>query len=357
MCYIGLDVSQRQTAICIVDSSGKLIAEGKVLTLPSDIHGWIKGHVDIDKVINAGLEAGAMSNWLGTELKQLGLPIICLETFQAHRFLETHRNKTDKNDARGLAQLVRLGEAFIKPVKIRSQASQEARALLALRQHAVKQKVDLENTIGGILKIFGLTIQRGHVGKNTFRQRVIEKLCEADARGLKLRETVSPTLTLHEELQRQVAVLSRQVNALTKADPVCRRLMTVPGVGPIVALSFVTAVDDPARFSKGEDVGAYFGLTPRQYQSGETDMQKGTSKRGDVMTRTHLVQAATVLLSRGNKWCALRAWGIKIAKRRGLFKARIAVARKLAIVLHRIWISGEVFRWSERKELGGLEAA
>jgi len=138
---------------------------------------------------------------------------------------------------------------------------------------------------------------------------------------------------------------------------VCRRLMTVPGVGPIVALSFVTAVDDPTRFSTPEDIGAYFGLTPKQYQSGETDIRGGISKRGDLMTRTHLVQAATVLLTRSGKWSALRAWGMKIAKRRGLTKARIAVARKLAIVLHRIWISGENFRWSAGKEQVGSKAA
>ncbi|MDP9127763.1 MAG: transposase [Pseudomonadota bacterium] len=171
MYYIGLDVSQRQTAICIVDSEGNRIAEGKALTLPSDIHGWVKGHIEIGKVTKAGLEAGAMSNWLYVELRNLGLPIICLETFQAHRFLETHPNKTDKNDARGLAQLVRMGEAFIRPVSIRSQTSQEARALLALRQQLVKQKTSLENNIAGILKPFGLVVRRGHVGKGTFRRR------------------------------------------------------------------------------------------------------------------------------------------------------------------------------------------
>lgn len=133
--------------------------------------------------------------------------------------------------------------------------------------------------------------------------------------------------------------------------------MTVPGVGPIVALSFVTAIDDPKRFSNSEDLGAYFGLTPKQYQSGETDISGGVSRRGDLMTRTHLVQAATVLLTRSEKWCSVKSWGIKVAKRRGLMKARIAVARKLTIVMHKMWLSGEDYRWSAGKELAAGKAA
>jgi transposase len=160
-------------------------------------------------IVKVGLETGAMSNWLCHELTQLGLPMVCLEAFQAHRFLEAHRNKTDRNDARGLAQLVRMGEAFIKPVTIRSQASQETRAALALRQQLVKQKTAVENTIGGIFKAFGLIVQRGHLGKGTFQRRVVEKLCEAEIRGINLREAVTSALALHQTLEEQITVLTR----------------------------------------------------------------------------------------------------------------------------------------------------
>jgi transposase len=151
---------------------------------------------------------------------------------------------------------------------------------------------------------------------------VTEKLCDGEMREIKLRDAVTPTLILHETLQERIAVLTRQIHGAAKSNPVCRRLMTVPGVGPIVALSFVTAIDDSTRFSNSEDLGAYFGLTPKQYQSGETDISGGMSRRGDLMTRTHLVQAATVLLARSEKWCCVKSWGIKMAKRRGLLKAR-----------------------------------
>ncbi len=162
--YIGLDVSQKTTAICIIDEKGKTIAEGGALTRPADIHGWIRNRVEVTDIAKVGIEATNLSSWLYTGLTKLGLTMLCLEAFQAHRFLATQRNKTDKNDARGLAQLVRMGgEDFLKLVTVRSQASQEARALLAMRDHLVRQKVDLENHISGILKPFGLIVVRGNV--------------------------------------------------------------------------------------------------------------------------------------------------------------------------------------------------
>ena len=345
--YVGLDVSQRQTAICVVDGVGGITAEGKALTQPGNIHNWLVAKkIPLDQIVKVGLEAGAMSNWLHTELSKLGLPMVCLEAFQAHRFLKTCRNKTDKNDARGLAQLVRMGGAFIRPVAIRAGISQEVRTLLTLRQQLVHQKVSLENNITGSLKPFGLVVRRGNTTAKTFRERVLSILVEADELGLRLREGMMPSLDLYASLCEQLAVLTRQVEAAAKGHPVCRRLMTAPGIGPIIALSFVTAVDNPYRFTRSEDIGAYFGLTPRQFQSGDTDYSTGISRLGNSMTRQHLVQAATVVLAGSKAWSTLRAWGMKIAKKRGFNKARIAVARKLAIILHRMWINDEDFRWT-----------
>ena len=345
--YIGLDVSQRQTAICIIDSKGERVKEGKALTLPADIFGWITKHIEVRAIIKVGLEAGAMSSWLYTELTKLGLPMICLEAYQAHLFLKTQRNKTDKNDARGLAQLVRMGGSFIRAVIIRSQANQEARALLTMRQHLVEQKISLENNITGTLKPFGLITPRGHACPKTFRERVCATLCRADERGIGVGAAVMPLLDLYDNLCQQLEALTKQVTALAKANPICRRMMTAPGVGPIVALSFVTAVDDPKRFKTASDVGAYFGLTPQQYQSGETDIRGNTSRRGDIMTRCHLVQAATTLLASTKKWCALKAWGMKLAKKHGFSKARVAVARKLSIILCKMWLREQDFCWTD----------
>jgi transposase len=345
--HIGLDVSQRQTAVCIVDNKGIRVAEGKTLTLPSDIYAWIAKRVDNGTVIKVGLEAGAMSAWLYTELTRLGLPMICLEAYQACQFLKTQRNKTDKKDAYGIAQLVRMGGAFIKPVVIRTQSSQEVRALLTLRQHLVGQKLGLENNITGTLKPFGLVTPRGKACTKKFRERVLETLAKADERKINVQGFVLPSLDIYEEVCRNLVILDKKVKALAIESPICRRLMTAPGVGPIVSLSFVTAVDDPRRFADLSNVGAYFGLTPKQYQSGETDIKSNTNRRGDIMTRTHLVQAATVLLNSSKKWSALKAWGMKIAKKRGFLNARIAVARKLAIILCKMWLNNQDFCWTK----------
>lgn len=343
--YVGLDVSQKTTAVCVVDEKGKTVAEGSCLTRPMDIAGWLGNRVEISEIAKAGLEATNLSSWLYTELTKHGLPMVCLEAFAAHRFISTQRNKTDKNDARGLAQLVRMGEDFLKLVTVRSQASQETRALLSMRDHLVGQKTSLENHISGILKPFGLMVARGDVCAETFRDRVVDALCLAEDRGVRIRDTVMPSLDLYREASTQLLLLTKQVEAIAQKHPVCKRLMTVPGVGPITSLSFVTAVDYPERFRKSADVGAYFGLTPRQFQSGETNHMLPVSKRGDPMVRRHLVSAATVLLTHTKQWSTLKSWGVRLAKKHGMSKARVAVARKLAVIMHAMWINKQDFQY------------
>lgn len=219
--------------------------------------------------------------------------------------------------------------------------------LLTMRQHLVEQKVALENNITGSLKPFGLITPRGNACAKKFRENVLATLVMGDKRGVMVREMVMPSLDLYEDLRKQLDLLTKRVTALAKASPICCRMMTVPGVGPIVSLSFVTAVDDPKRFRHLCDVGAYFGLTPKQEQSGETDKMGSVSRRGDTMTRSHLVQAATVLLVSTKKWCPLKAWGMKIARRHGFVKARTAVARKLAILLCSLWLKEKDFCWTK----------
>jgi len=347
--YVGLDVSQQQTAICIVNDAGERIKEGKANTNPLAIAIWITGQINPKEIAHVGLEAGAMAAWLYAGLIKLDFPMVCLETFQTHQFLKSHRNKTDKNDARGLAQLLRMGQDYFKTVIIRSEEHQAIRLLLNAREHLVTQKIGLENNITGCLKPFGVLVRRGHVSAKSFRSRMLPTLQELEARNITIQNYVLPLLDAHDSVCTQLKDLTQQAHQLAKENPICRRLMTAPGVGPIVALSYMTAVDQPERFRSGEDVGAYFGLTVKQYQSGETDVRGPISKRGNHMTRRHLVQAATTLLI-GRKWSVIKAWGMKISKRSGFCKARVAVARKLSIILHRMWVNEENFRWTSAEE-------
>lgn len=349
--FAGLDVSQRHTAICIVDEKGKIVDEGKTLTLPDDVFGWMcQNGIEPSAFDAVCIEAGAMSSWLYKELSKRGLPMICVEAYQAHAFLKTQRNKTDKNDARGLAQLVRIGGAYIKRVIIRDAINQEDRVLLTLRQSYITQKVALENSIAGILKPFGIVIARGTRSVAAYTERVTEALVKNTVIGSDLREAVFLSLDAYVNICASLEKLTKQIRSIAMANPICRRMMTVPGVGPVVALSFVTAIDTPERFRKGEDVGAYFGLTVAKYESGETSFTQGISRRGNTMTRQHLVQAATVLLSGSKRWSSLKAWGVQVAKRRGFGRARIAVARKLAVIMHRMWITGQDFRWGSPEQ-------
>ena len=160
---------------------------------------------------------------------------------------------------------------------------------------------------------------------------------------------VKPMLIARSALREQCAVLHKMLLDAVARDDTCRRLMTVPGVGAVTAVTFLAVIDDPSRFQYSRDVGAHLGMTPRKYASGETDRNGSISKTGDALMRTTLYQAALALLTRSKRWSTLKAWGMAIAKRRGLRRAIVAVARKLAIVMHRIWADGTEFRWTREE--------
>jgi transposase len=246
--------------------------------------------------------------------------------------------KTDRIDARNIAWALLAG--WYRTVHVKSQATHKLRALLRSRQMLVTSRVDLDNHLRGILKAFGLKI--GKVACGRFDQRVRELVCGDAA----LEQVVNAILAVRRELLRQLDGLHRMVLATVKADPVCRLLMTVPGVGPVTSLAFRTAVEDPTRFSKSSLLGAHFGLTPRKYASGQTDRNGGISKCGDRMVRSLLCEAANVLLTRVQRWSWLKRWGVEVARRRGKIRAQVAVARRLAVILHRMWIDGAPFRWT-----------
>jgi transposase len=347
--HVGLDISQRKTAICAVNDKGKIVAEGNALTLPSDIYGWLVGKgIDLTVIQGVCLEAGSMSSFVYKGLEALGLPVVCVETFQAHQFLKAQRNKTDKNDARGLAQFVRMGGDYIRLVTVKDTIAQQDRMLLTLRQKYVKEKVAIENAITGVLKPFGIIVPRRAVRADSFCEAYAETIAKAEHLGPTLRDAVIQSLDAYRTVNDVLVKITKQIERIAREHPVCRRLMTAPGVGPIVALSFVTAIDTPHRFRNSQDVGGYLGLVPRKHQSGDSDLNIGITKSGSSMTRVHLVQAATSLLYHSKRWSSLRAWGMKIAKRRGYHIARVAVARKLAIILHRMWIDERDFCWTTK---------
>jgi transposase len=267
------------------------------------------------------------------------LETVLLETRHVKAALSAMIVKTDRKDARGIAQLLRMG--WFRPVHRKSADAQEVRALLVGRKLLQSKLRDVEFSIRGILRGFGLKV--GEVSKGRFAARVEELI----AGHAMLEAVVGAMLTARTGLQSEFMRLHRQVLAIVRTDDVCRRLMTVPGVGALVAVTFKATVDDPARFTSSKAVGAHFGLTPKKYQSGETDVTGGVSKVGDAMVRTVLYEAANVLLSRTTRFSTLKRWALDVARRRGVKRAKVALARKLATVLHRIWVDGSEFRWGK----------
>ena len=338
--YVGLDVSMKLTAVCIVDRDGKVVRETALCTEPSSLASFLGGTgLEFRRV---GLEAGPMSSWLHDGLAAAGLVVVCVEARHMQAALSAMRNKTDRNDARGIAQMMRTG--WFRRVHVKSPEARRLRLLLVNRRMLVDKRRDIDNAIRGTLKVFGLKV--GEVGRLGFEERVVSLL--AARRGLL--ELVEPMLVVRRALLEQYDVLHRKLVDAARKDAVCRHLMTVPGVGPVVAAVYRTGVDDPGRFARSHTVGAHFGLTPRKYASGEVERTGRISKCGDAMVRTGLYEAANVLLTRVKGWCALKAWGLRLAKRAGMQKAKVAVARKLAVILHRMWVDGSEFRWGKESK-------
>lgn len=337
--YAGLDVSLKETSVCIVDRAGRVVREVKVATEPEAILAILADEAFTIRRI--GLEAGPLSQWLYSELAKAGLPVICVETRHMKAALSAQVNKSDRNDARGIAHMMRVG--LYRPVHVKTLASQKRRMLLTGRQLLQAKALDIESDLRGTLRNFGFKV--GMVGTVKFEARIRELVADHSD----LVAIVEPLLIARKVLREQLGVLHRQLLAAVRHDEVCRRLMTMPGVGPVVALTFRVTVDVPGRFTRSKAVGAIFGLTPRRHQSGEIDRTGGISKCGDAMMRTTLYQAAQVMLTRTNKWSWLKAWGMKIAKRRGMKRAIVAVARRMAVIMHRMWVDGTEFCWTREE--------
>jgi transposase len=339
--YVGLDVSQRETSVCVVSETGQVIFEGKANSDPGALTKLIRKHAPLAERI--GFETGAMSSWLWHELRRVELPVVCIDARHAHAALSVRMNKSDQNDARGLAELVRVG--WYREVKVKSEESQKIRAILVARARLVSMRRDIENQVRSLIKEYGLLFPRA-IGQRF--QNTVNDLLGADHQLLIV---VAPLLSIHEHICRQQSEFDDEVRRLAKEDETTRRLMTVPGVGVITALTFRHTIDDPSRFRSASLVGAYLGLTPRRKQSGETDTSGKISRWGDRLLRTYLFEAATVLLYRTKKWSSLKAWGMRLAKRIGMKKAKVAIARKIAVILHCIWVDGTSFDWGHAKSI------
>ena len=332
--YVGLDVSLEETSIALISASGRVVREGKTLSDPAAIAAYCSGcGLAIERI---GLEAGPLSQWLCAGLRKAGLPVVCLETRQVKAALSAQKNKTDRKDAAGIGQIVRTG--WYQEVHVKSRSAQEMRVLLSNRRLLLSQRVDIDNELRGVLRNFGLKV--GKISRGKFEDRIRELLSAEPA----LASMIEPMLAVRKVVVAEYTKLHQALLVHVREDEDCRRSMTVPGVGPVTALAYKAGVDDPRRFRSSQAVGAHFGMTPRRYQSGEIDRNGRISKCGDEMVRTACFEAAGTLLTRIKQPSTLRDWGLRIAKRRGLGKAKIAVARRLAVILHRMWIDGTEFQ-------------
>jgi transposase len=334
--YPALDVSLETTTVCVVDREGAIVLEGISASDPDILADCLAPYRP--RLARLGFEAGPLSEWLVRGLSRHGFDAILMETRHVRAALSARVAKTDRNDARGMANLLRIG--WFRPVHVKSLDARELRALLSARSTLVRRLKDIENSVRGLLRGFGIRLA------SMLRGRWDAKVGEAIAGHPTLTSIMEPLLIARTALRDQVAIIDKRVLGAARQDPVCKRLMSVPGVGPIVALTYRAAVDDPSRFNSSKSVGASFGLTPRRYQSGETDRVGSISRAGDASVRVALFEAAHVMMVRSAKWSVLKAWAMKIAKRRGLKRAKVALARKLAIVLHRMWIDQTDFRYT-----------
>ena len=337
--YAGIDVSLEYSSVCVVDASGEIVREGKVLSEPAELIGWICSlGVGLARI---GLEAGPLSQWLYAAMKEAGLAVELLETRHVRDAFKAMPVKTDRNDARGIAQLMRLG--WFRPVHCKSLAAQEVRALLTARKLVQSKLFDVEMSLRGILRGFGLK-----VGPTT-PKRFAGRIQELATGHPNLQAIADALLAVRAVLLREFNGFEKRVRGMARDDARARLLMSTPAVGPIVALTYASAIDDPARFTSSKKAGSHFGLTPRKYQSGETDRTGRISKIGDAAVREALYQAAHVMLTKPVKGCAdLKRWAMRIGRRAGARKAKVALARKLAVIMHRMLADAKPFNPTAR---------
>ena len=347
--YIGLDVSMKETNVCVINEKGKIYSEEILETDPKVIASYVK-QLDLSIEL-VGLESGSLSHWLTEELLNEGLPVKCIDARHCAAFLAMRINKTDRNDARGIAEVMRCG--VYREVQIKSRELREISSLLTSRSQLVNQRVQTLMSIRGILKPFGIRL--GSISKTRpGMARLMEHVANQDLEE-SIIFAIQNLIKAAEAIIEGIYALDRKIKECIKDEPNAQLLMTIPGVGPVTALKYLVEIGDPRRFKKSRSVGAYVGLTPRQYASGETQRQGKISKCGSKDLRSLLVEAAIVLMTRTKSWSKLKAWGQKLMRKCGLKKAATAVARKLAVIMHKMQLTGEAFRFTDA--FAGAKAA
>jgi transposase len=331
--YAGIDVSLECSSVAIVDASGKIVREGKVASDPAALIEWFAS-LGL-KMVRIGLEAGPLSQWLYPAMKEAGLAVELLETRHVRNAFKTMAVKTDRKDARGIAELMRVG--WFRPVHCKSMGAQETRVILNARTLVQSKLHDIEASLRGMLRGFGLKV--GPTTANRFGGRIKELVSEHPT----LQIVAAALLAVHEVLLREFKGFEKRVRIMARDDAKAKLLMTTTGVGAVVSLTYASAIDDPGRFKKSKQVGAHFGLTQRKYQSGEIDITGRISKIGDKGVRTALYQSAHIILTKPVKGSALKSWALRLAKRVGMKKAKVALARKLAVIMHRMLVDGTPF--------------
>jgi transposase len=335
--YAGLDVSDKTTHVCLVDAEGVVLRRDVVATDPDVLAKWLGKHCPgVQRIV---LETGPLSTFLYHGLIERKLPVICICARHAKKALSARVNKSDVNDAESLAQLCRTG--WFKAVHMKAGATHVDRAALKIRAQLVTSRNAFANQLRGMLKLFGL-----RMGMVTTPGKRRERLDALFTQRPDLRPLFAPLVESIEALEAQLTRSAQLLSARAASDPIATRLMRVPGVGPITALAFKASVEDPGRFARSSDVGAYAGLVPRRNQSGERDYRGHITKAGDAMLRHALYEAANSILSRLKRPCALADWGKRLAESKGPKRARVAVARKLAALLHKLWRSETDFCWN-----------
>lgn len=335
--YAGLDVSDKTTHVCVVDAEGTVLLRDVVASDPDLLAKWLKRRCpDLARVV---LETGPLSTFLYHGLEERGVPVQCICARHAKGVLSARMNKSDVHDAEGLAQLARTG--WFKRVHMKASATHIDRAALRIRMQLITTRVAMTNQLRGLLKLFGL-----RMGQVTTRGRRAERLTALFRQRPDLEPLFAPLIVSIDALEEQLRASDRLLEKRACNDPVCARLMSVPGVGPITALTYAASIEDPRRFARSEDVGAYAGLVPRRSQSGERDTLGSISKAGDALLRRTLYEAANIMLSRVQRPFPLQEWGKRIAETKGNKRARTAVARKLAVLLHSLWLNETEFRWA-----------
>lgn len=338
--WAGLDVGIYTTSVCIIDDDGSVVAEADIAPNPVSV---IEMLVKFPGIQSIALESG-LGNHLTRELRKAGFPAVMFDAFQTSRFLAIRRNKTDKNDARGLADVARLGRDTVSEVLIRGLECQSLRSKLRIRRGIIKQRIAAENMLRSQLYEFGKTIPKA-ASPSGYEAAVLVCISEMQSDGINsdIIKSIETLLTFTVAVRRYNVELNNEAIRLAGKNKVCKRLMTIPGIGAQCALAFYSTIENPHRFSNVADVGAYLGLTPTVRESGGRVARSRITKRGDALTRGNLYIAAQILMGHGYHDSELCQWAVRIKSRIGARRAKVAVARKLAVVMAAVWKSGGNF--------------